>query len=379
MLGLGNSNHRQELYMALHVPKMLCNAAVLIWCFNSLFTNGFIIPNTNTKINNIYLATARRRQISGLNNINTPRRQQGQPITSNTKLNVFFFGGTPEVEITSSTNDSCELVEVRIEKTSSNSRRIGGEIIVDAPIDDVWAILTDYDNLSTHVPNLVESRRRRSGSKGEQGDGSYTCQLYQKGAQKIIGFEFGASVTMDMVEKTVFGEDTSSRTRALIKDGVILPKERLIEFKCVDSQFFSEFDGEWRAKSTDDGLSTILNYMVDVRPKGPVPVIALEWRIREDVPTNLRAVKKSAIEVGKEGVLKMRRNGNRGQTVRRALARNVKSISNTASVGSVRARELVERVVAGAQQQQPQLTPIRVPVWDDEETMAVYLNNEVSP
>lgn len=27
------------------------------------------------------------------------------------------------------------------------------------------------------------------------------------------------------------------------------------------------------------------------RPKGPVPVGALEWRIREDVPTNLRAVK----------------------------------------------------------------------------------------
>merc|ERR1711862_991723 len=96
------------------------------------------------------------------------------------------------------------------------------------------------------------------------------------------------------------------------------------------------------------------------RPKGPVPVVALEWRIREDVPTNLRAVKKAAIDVGKEGVLKMRRNGNRGQTVRRALARNVKSISDTASVGGVRARELVERVVAGAaQSQQPQLTPIR--------------------
>lgn len=31
--------------------------------------------------------------------------------------------------------------------------------------------------------------------------------------------------------------------------------------------------------------------MVNVKPKGPVPVGALEWRIKEDVPTNLRAVK----------------------------------------------------------------------------------------
>jgi hypothetical protein len=28
--------------------------------------------------------------------------------------------------------------------------------------------------------------------------------------------------------------------------------------------------------------------MVNVKPKGPVPVGALEWRIREDVPTNVR-------------------------------------------------------------------------------------------
>ncbi|EKU20938.1 hypothetical protein NGA_0121700 [Nannochloropsis gaditana CCMP526] len=36
---------------------------------------------------------------------------------------------------------------------------------------------------------------------------------------------------------------------------------------------------------------TKLFYMVNVKPKGPVPVGALEWRIKEDVPTNLRAVK----------------------------------------------------------------------------------------
>jgi hypothetical protein len=31
--------------------------------------------------------------------------------------------------------------------------------------------------------------------------------------------------------------------------------------------------------------------MVYVKPKGPVPVIALEWRIKEDIPLNLCAIK----------------------------------------------------------------------------------------
>jgi len=34
--------------------------------------------------------------------------------------------------------------------------------------------------------------------------------------------------------------------------------------------------------------------MVTVKPKGPVPVAAIEWRIREDVPTNLRVSSSSS-------------------------------------------------------------------------------------
>ena len=66
--------------------------------------------------------------------------------------------------------DSCELVAVRIERTSPNSRKIAGEITVDTPIADVWAILTDYDRLAVHVPNLVESNVLARLSDGEQGD-----------------------------------------------------------------------------------------------------------------------------------------------------------------------------------------------------------------
>jgi len=196
---------------------------------------------------------------------------------------VWWFGGT-ESE-TSQDEDQCELVAVRIERTSSNSRRIAGEISVPTPVRDVWAILTDYDHLAVHVPNLMESRRLSSSKQN-------SCRLFQRGAQKIVGFEFGASVTMDMMERA----------------------QRCIEFKCVESPFFQVFDGAWTvdAARVEDPVTgqvvdgSSLAYVVDVRPRGPVPVAALEWRIREDVPTNLRAVKRAAIEVGWEGVQQRR-------------------------------------------------------------------------
>jgi Polyketide cyclase / dehydrase and lipid transport len=201
--------------------------------------------------------------------------------------------------------DSCELVAVRIERTSANSRRIYGDITVAAPLQDVWAILTDYNRLAIHVPNLVESKIERVTSSGEMGDGQFQCRLYQKGAQRIIGFEFGASVTMDMREIVV-----SSPPQARTEVPGTTRQERKITFKCCDSFFFQEFDGEWKVQEscTKEGdIETLLSYVVDVRPKGPVPVAALEWRIREDVPTNLRAVKKAALAVGFNGVMAARR------------------------------------------------------------------------
>lgn len=41
--------------------------------------------------------------------------------------------------------------------TGINSRCISASIVVEATPAQVWAILTDYDNLATHVPNLVRS------------------------------------------------------------------------------------------------------------------------------------------------------------------------------------------------------------------------------
>ena len=208
--------------------------------------------------------------------------------TTSSSLHMsWWFGGTPSASEISTTGEECELVAVRIEKTSSNSRRIAGEIVVDASLMDVWSILTDYDNLSTHVPNLVASKRISGAPTGNAGDGSYECRLYQRGAQRIIGFEFGADVTMDMTEAIVVAGKTGPITQsheldaklspAPVSSSSMFPEERRINFKCVDSQFFSVFDGTWRVVQMPDNpftgeAETTVSYTVDVRPKGPVPV-----------------------------------------------------------------------------------------------------------
>jgi hypothetical protein len=218
---------------------------------------------------------------------------------------VWWFGGTPGTSSeTSDSGEECELVAVRIDRTSPNSRRISGEIVVTSTIDDVWSILTDYDDLARHVPNLVASRRL-SDMGGYPGDGSHRCRLYQRGSQKIVGFEFGADVTMDMIERIIVpgggrGDASTSGGGGIGGEagggdgggtanrggGLFFPEERRIDFRCVDSQFFSEFDGTWRVVEMPDNpftgeSETTVSYTVEVRPKGPVPVAALEWRIRE--------------------------------------------------------------------------------------------------
>lgn len=185
-----------------------------------------------------------------------------------------FFGGSKPPDVGS--------INVAIERTSSNTRRISASVIVDSSMDDCWSILTDYNNLATHVPNLVQSTLIKSPTNG--------IRLYQEGAQKIIGFDFSASLTMDMTE--VQDRPNSAMPR------------KAIQFKLVESRFFSEFDGKWQLQAhsrrlkpgtTDEYLyKTKLFYEVFIRPNGPVPVLPLEWRIREDVPSNLLAVKEAS-------------------------------------------------------------------------------------
>jgi hypothetical protein len=194
-----------------------------------------------------------------------------------------------------------DYVDVLIEKPALNTRIISCSLSVTRPIDDVWTTLTNYDELSTHIPNLVESYRvpktdssnnsSNSNSNSDSdstsniasnkeekiggGKGDEVCRVYQKASQKVAGFTFTASITMDMQE---WHDDEYTRR---------------ITFRIVTSLFFAEFDGEWKmVEDPVTGITTI-SYKVRARPKGPVPVFALEWRLKKDLPTNLMCLKRA--------------------------------------------------------------------------------------
>ena len=46
-------------------------------------------------------------------------------------------------------------VYIEIEKLESNSRRIRSRIDIDAPLQTVWNILTDYERLADFIPGLA--------------------------------------------------------------------------------------------------------------------------------------------------------------------------------------------------------------------------------
>lgn len=154
---------------------------------------------------------------------------------------------------------------VEISKSAWNKRGIRSSILIRASLPTVWSALTDYSRLATFIPNLAFSKQRFHPSGG--------IRLEQWGVQRIVGFQFKAAVVLDMTEV-----------------GANDPKERAIDFTLASSRDFAAFFGSWRLSSVEGG-GTWLEYDVNIQPKGLVPVKAVEWRIKEDVPSNLLAVR----------------------------------------------------------------------------------------
>lgn len=156
-------------------------------------------------------------------------------------------------------------VKVLIDAPARNKRVISASNLINAPLHVVWGLLSDYDRLADHIPNLALSQQKPHPKDG--------IRVEQCGAQSILGFEFRASLVMDMKEVNHCSHEW-----------------RAIEFDLVTSRDFKEFEGVWRMESIDQH-KTALYYSVSIIPKGLVPVRAIEWRISEDVPGNMDAVR----------------------------------------------------------------------------------------
>lgn len=152
-------------------------------------------------------------------------------------------------------------VTIQTEKLEGQQRRILAFTDIPYTAEQVWQVLTDYDNLATFIPNLSCSQRLSHPDGG--------IRLEQIGSQCFLNIKFCARVVLDMVEA--------------------FPKE--LRFSMVEGDF-RQFEGCWTLEPVAEAQGNIvrLGYDLLIRPPRAMPVGLIERHIRHDLTRNLKAI-----------------------------------------------------------------------------------------
>lgn len=184
-----------------------------------------------------------------------------------------------------------DILDLKIEKSGKNSRRITAKIEVEAPLDAVWNVLTDYERLADFIPGLTVSQlleRRENGAR-----------LLQIGEQNLaFGLKFKAKGIVDVVENEL----------EILPIGI----RRDIDFKMVEGDF-EVFKGKWGIEqfegstgnqnfSIKKDFRTLLSYIVDVQPKKWLPVALVEGRLSREIQINITCVRSQAMRTAYDAV-----------------------------------------------------------------------------
>jgi len=180
-----------------------------------------------------------------------------------------------EAEVPAVRSQVYDDITVTVEKTGWRQRRISGQVLIHAPVEVVWGLLTQYERLADYIPNLVQSRLL------EHPDGG--IRMEQVG---ILSRKFGLKVRIVL---DVFEDQDNSQ----------------IEFRKHESLEFRQFVGLWTfrdATGTEEahghtGPCTVLAYALDVKPIPLFPISLVERKLMKDLPRNLLAIRERAQEL----------------------------------------------------------------------------------
>nr|POF12343.1 hypothetical protein CFP56_73033 [Quercus suber] len=175
-------------------------------------------------------------------------------------------------------------VYIEIEKLESNSRRIRSRIDVDAPLQTVWNILTDYERLADFIPGLAVCQLLQKSDN--------FARLFQIGQQNLaFGLKFNAKGIVDCYEREL--------------ESLPFGQKRDIEFKMIEGDF-QLYEGKWSIEQSNRGrnedsdslagqkMYTTLSYLVDVKPKLWLPVQFVEGRLCMEIKMNLACIREEA-------------------------------------------------------------------------------------
>ncbi len=156
-----------------------------------------------------------------------------------------------------------QTIEQTMERLPKGTRRLAAQLRTPIQRSLLWSVLTDYEKLSTFIPNLASSTLiSRTNNKVE---------LHQIGSQKLMGLKFSAQVQIELIED---------------------PANGCLEFKLIKGDF-RRFEGSWRINSQEDDVTNLL-YELTVQGCVGMPVGLIEQRLRDDLTTNLLSVEKEA-------------------------------------------------------------------------------------
>ncbi|XP_027175441.1 uncharacterized protein LOC113774965 isoform X1 [Coffea eugenioides] len=175
-------------------------------------------------------------------------------------------------------------VDTEIQKTGYNRRRIQSRVSVDASLQSVWNVLTDYEKLADFIPGLAVSQLLQKTDN--------FARLFQIGQQNLaFGLKFKAKGVIDCYEKEI--------------QNLPFGKRRDIEFEMIEGDF-QLFQGKWCVEQISTGdydiadsikgqeFHTNLSYIVDVEPKVWLPVHLVQGRLCREIKMNLLCIKEAA-------------------------------------------------------------------------------------
>lgn len=140
---------------------------------------------------------------------------------------------------------------------------VNGGIHIEAPPEEVWKTLTDYDNLSKTLPKVVASRLVEK-KNGE-------IILEQTGKTGILIFEKTVNFRLKIYEEYL----------------------HRVSFEQISGDFHI-YHGEWLLETHHEHEGTFLHYSAKIKPLFFAPPVLISFVQRQDLPGILSAHKKRA-------------------------------------------------------------------------------------
>ena len=160
--------------------------------------------------------------------------------------------------------EGSSAIDFQMEVLHLTKRRVSGGVLVQAPPEAVWSIITDYEGMPDMIPNILSNVVRREKSTGRV--------MIEQESLLSSRMNLIVSMALEAIEK---------------------PQQQKLELRRVSGHGFLEFDAAYTLVPRGDG-TTYLRYEVELVPCPIFPLPLVERKIRKEVPKMLHAVGEAA-------------------------------------------------------------------------------------